>query len=265
MPEPKHDRPMTPQEERRRDPSKRCVNIMHFPGGKGSDKKPWIIICSGGGYQEVCNVAEGFPVAKQFTAKGYTTFVLTYRVGRKGLMPGPLDDLAEAIRYIRANAGMFQVDPDRYIVNGYSAGGNVTALWGTDNKGYRHYKLPKPVALFPIYPAISTPLLGQDIRTEPLKTYVEIMFGDDPHPQTISSYDVDRHMGPDYPPCYIVYCRDDMTVPPVNSETLKQKLDELHIPAVLEGHETGGHGFGDGRGLAAYGWTERALEFVQSI
>ena len=254
-----------PREARREDPTKRSVNIMHFPGGKGSEKKPWIMICAGGGYQEVCNVAEGFPIAKRFTRMGYTCFVLSYRVGIKGLMPAPLEDLAAAIRFVRDNAEKFKVAPERYIVNGYSAGGNLTALWGTDNKGYWHYRLPKPAALFPIYPAVSTPLLGGNISAEPLKTYVEIMFGKNPDKRTISSYDVDKHMSGNYPPCYIVCCRDDLTVPPVNSETLKKKLDELGIPAVLEEHDQGGHGFGVGKGTEAEGWTERALEFVQSL
>ena len=257
-------RPYSP-EERKADPTKRSVNFMHFPGGKNSDQKPWIVVCAGGGYQEVCNAAEGFPIAKRFNAKGYTVFMLSYRVSIKGLMPGPLDDVAATVRYVRAHAEEFRVDPDRYIVNGYSAGGNLTALWGTENKGWKHYKLPKPVALFPIYPAISTPLLGDDIHAEPLKTYAEIMFGKNPHPRTIASYDVDKHMTDNYPPCYIVYCKDDLTVPPVNSETLKKLLDDRGIPAVLEAHETGGHGFGEGRGTAADGWTERALAFAEKL
>ena len=255
------------KEARKEDPTRRSVNIMHFPGGKGSEKKPWIMICAGGGYQEVCNVAEGFPIAKQFNQLGYTVFVLSYRVSFKGLLPAPLEDLAEAIRFVRNNAEKFHVDPERYIVNGYSAGGNLTALWGTDNKGYKHYKLPKPVALFPIYPTISTPLMCGNSPVIPLKlkVFIEIMFGENPDKRTISSYDVDKHMSSDYPPCFIACCRDDHTVPPANSERLKEKLDELGIPAVLEEYEKGGHGYGVGKGTDAEGWIERAVEFVQSL
>ena len=53
---------------------------------------------------------------------------------------------------------------ERYIVCGFSAGGNLTALWGTKNHGYAAYGLPKPEALFPIYPVTDLHLFPELLR-----------------------------------------------------------------------------------------------------
>lgn len=90
-----------------------------------------MILCSGGGYNSVCNVMEGFPAAKQFHKLGITAFVLNYRVADKDLFPAPLEDLAQAYRYIEAHAQAFQVDMEDYAVCGFSAGGHLAAEWGT--------------------------------------------------------------------------------------------------------------------------------------
>lgn len=254
--------PVYSREECRADHSKKPVNLLHFPAKKTG--KPFVVLCAGGAYMSVCSAAEGYPVAKVFNELGYPAFVLNYRVGGSDLMPKPLDDLAAALRYIRSRAEEFHVDPDRYIVCGFSAGGNLTALWGTENHGYKTYGLPAPEALFPIYPAVSPKLWGAS-DNKAVAAFQKTMFGKDPSDEILREYDALEHIGADYPPSYIVCCRDDDTVPPVNSEALKKVLDGLRIPAVLEIGEHGGHGFGEGRGTGAEGWIERAAAFAESV
>ena len=91
------------------------------------------------------------------------------------------------------------------------------------------------------------------------------MFGAKPSEARMSEYDVDKHMNKDYPPCYIVCGKDDSTVPPVNSERLKECLDALGIPAELEEGEHAEHGFGNGLGTSCEGWTARADAFINKL
>ena len=112
---------------------------MHFPAADRGRAKghPWIMVCPGGAYINVCSISEGYPVAKKFNELGYDVFVATYRTGLYDVMPKPLDDLAACIRYVRGHRERFGVNGERYIVCGFSAGGNLTALWGTKNHGVR--------------------------------------------------------------------------------------------------------------------------------
>ena len=47
---------------------------------------------------------------------------------KKGDLPNPLKEIGMAIALCRDNAGIWNVDPDRIIVNGYSAGGHLCAM-----------------------------------------------------------------------------------------------------------------------------------------
>ena len=65
---------------------------------------------------------------------GYVTFNITYRLfGSDGRNPWPaqLDDVQRAVRWVRANAATYGVDPERVCALGHSSGGHLAALLGT--------------------------------------------------------------------------------------------------------------------------------------
>ncbi|MCM1543267.1 MAG: alpha/beta hydrolase [Blautia sp.] len=245
------------------DPQKKEINLIHFPASVGeAGKKPFAIVCAGGAYTNVCSLAEGFPVAARLNELGYTAFVLTYRVGGKALMPKPLEDLAAAVRYVRKNWERFGVDAERYLITGFSAGANMVCLWGTESKGYKAYDLPKPEAMFPVYPLISVAHSYPDKLGERMS---KTMFGVSRGQASGLGYDVEKSIDTAYPPCYIVCCKDDKMVPPENSVILYDKLRSQGIPVMLEQGEHGGHGFGEGIGTDAEGWVERAVRFYEGL
>ncbi|HHV10827.1 MAG TPA: alpha/beta hydrolase [Clostridiales bacterium] len=258
--------PVYSQEESQGGPKKKDVNIIYFPPKKAiapNDKsRPFVMVCAGGAYTAVCSMVEAYPVAAKLNELGYPAFVLTYRTGGKGLLPKPLDDLAAAIKYVIKHADQFKIDPKHYIVCGFSAGGNLTSLWGTENHGFATYGLPKPKAMFPVYPAVSNRLFNKD---KSANTFCETMLGKNYSEEKLREYNVDEHVGRDYPPCYIVCCKDDPVVPSKNSERLKEVLEEKGIPVRLEEGEKGGHGFGEGRGTDVEGWIERAVAFCEAL
>ena len=72
-------------------------------------------------------------------------------------------------------------------------------------------------------------------------------------------------MDQDYSPCDIACCRDDETVPCINSEKMYGKMQSLGTPVVLDEGEHGGHGFGDGRFADTKGWMEKAVKFWEKV
>jgi acetyl esterase/lipase len=60
--------------------------------------------------------------------KGYVVAAVNYRNQKNVAFPGPLEDAACAVRWLRVNARNYGIDPDRIAVVGYSAGGCLASL-----------------------------------------------------------------------------------------------------------------------------------------
>jgi acetyl esterase/lipase len=89
---------------------------------------PTIVWIHGGGWaagdKSPCRVA-------RFVDQGYVVVSLNYRFAPKNLFPAQLYDCKGAIRFLRANAAKYDIDPDHIGVWGASAGGHLVALLGT--------------------------------------------------------------------------------------------------------------------------------------
>ncbi len=248
-------------EECRDDPEKADVKLFFLPARQQPSEKPFVLLISGGAYTCVCSLVESFPTAARLNELGYNAFVLNYRVLQDPLFPKPQEDVAAALRMIFKNRERFGIQNESYIVNGFSAGANVTAVWGTEQNGWAKYGLPAPKMLWPIYPAISSEYLYEDGKD----WFLTMMFGTGYDMNTVKSFDVPETFTDRYPPCYIVHAKDDPAVPCKNSEELKKLLDAHQIPAKLELIDTGAHGWGDGSGTAAAGWPDRADAFMVQL
>jgi acetyl esterase/lipase len=99
-----------------------------FAPRKGRSNGTAVIIAPGGSYRELAADLEGREVADWFAARGITAFVLRYRLGTKYQYPVPLEDAQRAMRYVRANAAVYGIDPQRIGIMGFSAGGHLAAM-----------------------------------------------------------------------------------------------------------------------------------------
>jgi len=73
---------------------------------------------------------EGCP-AISFVAKGYTVASINYRLSQHAVFPAQMEDCKAAVRWLRANAEKYHLDPKHVGVWGASAGGHLVALLGT--------------------------------------------------------------------------------------------------------------------------------------
>jgi acetyl esterase/lipase len=62
---------------------------------------------------------------------GYTVASLNYRLSQHALFPAQLEDVKSAVRWLRANAEKYHLDPERFGAWGESAGGHLVAMLGT--------------------------------------------------------------------------------------------------------------------------------------
>ena len=244
--------------------TRRGTNLVWFPSSApGADSRPFILLVPGGGFVNVWNLTEGWPIAEQFNSYGYHVFILSYQVQGEedGLLARDMEDFARALQLIRENAEEFHVQPDRYITCGFSAGGYLICLWNTQ-MGYPAYGLPKPQASFPVYPVVSlkkTIRYGEDDPEEALWLY-----GCPLEEAVQQAYEIPDH-AEGFPPTAIFLAAKDELVNPENSKVLARALEALHIPCLLEIGPEGGHGFADGSGMCMAGWTKRAVRWYEAL
>lgn len=69
-------------------------------------------------------------LCRDLASSGFTVFSLDFRDGRNGKHPCAVQDITAGIRYVRAMAAEFEVDPDRIGLVGSSSGGHLVLLAG---------------------------------------------------------------------------------------------------------------------------------------
>ena len=212
---------------------------------------PIILICPGGGYYMVASFIEGVPVARYFQKEGYNAFVLRYRIKDKAHYPHPLEDIAHALRDIR---DIYCLSLDNYALCGFSAGGHMSALFGTSKYGYKFYNLPKPSLLMLIYPVIS---LEREYTHKNTRKY----FAGEEDYEALEIGNVYRYVDKDYPRTFIWRGNNDKSVKPINSDLLVSELQKNNIEYDYYQYNKAPHGIGLGKNTDAEGWPKNALEF----
>ena len=261
--------PLYSEAECAEDEARRGVNMVWFPSDSPeADERPFILLVPGGGFVNVWNLTEGWPIAEKFNRQGYHVFILTYQVdGEERLLEKNMGDFAHALQLIREKEKHFHLQADRYITCGFSAGGSLICLWNTE-LGYPAHHLPKPQAAFPVYPFIS--MRFESAGFDPAD-YTEQDLKDDKRLYGCSftealetAYEIPEH-AETFPPCAIFATAGDELVNPEHSKILARALEALHIPSRLEIGPEGGHGFADGTGMCMEGWTKRATDWYESL
>lgn len=107
---------------------KRALHLDLFRPGK-TGNYPALIMVFGGGWRSGDKSMQ-IPMAQQIAARGYVTVCVEYRLSPEALYPAAVYDIKTAIRFLRANAGKFNIDPEKIAISGSSAGGQLAALVG---------------------------------------------------------------------------------------------------------------------------------------
>lgn len=207
----------------------------------------------------------GKSLAEVLAAKGFATASVGYRLAPKDRFPAQIQDAKTAVRFLRANAAKYNIDPDRIGAMGFSAGGHIAALLGTADKsaGFEGDLYPEqssrvscvvdffgPTDLM-LY--CETPAL-EKIFFVPL---IGCPSGDDPGRYKKAS--PIEHVTKDDPPFLIVHGTADLIVPVIHSERLHDKLVATGVKSELVTVKGEGHGWG---GAKAVETIDRAAAFL---
>lgn len=95
----------------------------------GAGPFPAVICIHGGGFR--AGTRESFNgLCLQLAERGYVALTVSYRLAPKYQFPAAVYDVKAAVRWMRANAEKYQIDPDRIGTTGGSAGGHLAQFLG---------------------------------------------------------------------------------------------------------------------------------------
>lgn len=221
---------------------------------------PALIVCPGGGYSYVAVDREGHALGRYFSTRGFTVAVLKYRLPDPAATPAGLpfsqqDGLA-AVQFVRARAAEWGIDSRRIGILGGSAGGHLAGSVGVLGAAGDGSRPDFVVLLYPVV-FLEGPYAHAGSRTR--------LLGATPAPERIAEFSLERRARAGLPPHFFVHAKDDKGVPPQNSEQYAAALRAHGVPAEVLLVESGGHGFGLGRGPESARWTTAFLDWFQRL
>jgi acetyl esterase/lipase len=207
--------------------------------------QPTVIFIHGGGWTGGTKEA-GIGFLLPYIAMGWNAVNVDYRVARVANAPAAVEDCLCVLRWIAANAQRYQIDVNRLVLTGDSAGGHLSLTTGMipANSAVDALcpgpPLPKVAAVVDFYGITDV----NDLLDGPNKqTYAVQWLGDVPNREEVA-----KHASPlEYvraglPPIMIIHGDADPTVPYQHSVRLKAALDKAGVPNEFYTVPGGHHG-----------------------
>ncbi len=183
--------------------------------------------------------------------RGYFCATISYRYAPKYTYPAQIEDCKCAVRFLRAKAKEFNIDPDNIGAMGSSAGGHLSALLGATGDvkelegtgGFEGFssKVQAVAAFCGVFDAAALFLEHKSIRGT-LIDFIgcDLESGKEKYQKASPVYYLTKNA----PPFLVAHGDKDRVVPIRQSELLVGKLKELGIPYVYYPLKKGEHGSG---------------------
>lgn len=217
-----------------------------------------IIICPGGSYFWLDMDNEGFSIAEYFNKQGITAFVLKYRTALQGNhYPAMIQDLENAIQYVKTNSKNYGIDPNKVGVMGFSAGGHLAGM----------ASIYSDISLKPCFTAMIYPFISMEKGICHYKSAKNLL-GDNSPSELIQKMSLEKNVHANMPPIFLLHCTGDQTVNYKNSMVFAQALTKHNVKhkfLLIDENGHGGHGFGIKPNGKATGWIEELLKFIEEF
>lgn len=221
-----------------------------------------MVICPGGGYGMLVTGAEGHGIAKWLNGHGITGVVLEYRLPA-GRPLVPLLDAQRAIRTVRFHAAEWKVDPKRVGIIGFSAGGHLASMAGTQfdegNEGADD-PVSKPGSR-PDFMILIYPVITMDIATHGGSK--KKLLGE--HVELADMFSSEKLVTAQCPPAFLAHAVDDKAVTIENSRMFHRALQSNGVKSELLELPDGGHGLNGYKGPSWDAWQSASLKWLAGM
>ena len=184
----------------------------YIPEGKGPF--PTVIIAHGGGWEGGDKVTYISPILPPLAKAGFAWFSIDYRLTPYVKNPEQLEDLRDAIRYVRKNAARYHVDPQRIAIMGESASGQMVAQVASEP--CEGCDVQAVVSFYGVYDFTARAGAQQ-----------EKLFGPSPTPETVHRYSPIFFAHPKMPPVLLLQGTGEGLYP--GTVSYEKKLTEVGV------------------------------------
>ena len=213
---------------------------------------PLVIWVHGGAFR-MGDKADGVPT--EILDAGYALASVNYRLSQHALFPAQIEDVKAAVRWLRAHAATYRLDPERFGAWGPSAGGHLVAMLGTTGH-LDIFDVGENLDVSSHVRAVvdyfgPTDFLQMDaqrlpdgmVHDTPDSPESELVGGPiQEHPTRVARANPITYVTADAPPFLIVHGDQDPLVPYQQSVLLHTALEEAGVPVTFYTVAGGGHG-----------------------
>ena len=219
------------------------------PAAPAAPALPAVLLIHGGGFRGG-NRQSYLPTAIKLAERGYVAATMSYRMSPRNQFPAAVEDAKAAVRFLRANAAKYGIDPDRIGAMGGSAGGTLVLFLASPPMSPT-WKAPAPTAQFSSRVQCVVDQYGASDFTQSYSKSVDAavvlpMFlgGDLDHNRAIhQKASPINWITPNAAPVLAIHGTQDTYVAYEQSLWMVERLIAAGVPAELETIAGAGHGF----------------------
>ncbi len=242
----------------------RDLHLDFYPPAQRLTPAPCVVVVHGGGWDGGSR-RQLAPLNGFLAAEGYAVATLEYSLAPKYRYPAPLEDVADALAFLKSHAAALGIDPERFVMLGRSAGGQI-ALQAA-------YTLHDPAIKGVIaFYAPADMVFGYSLPTNPLimdsrllmEQYLGGTYPD--HPDAYVASSPVEHLSAASPPTLLLHGRPDVLVSFRHTAHMRERMEKLGMRHFIVDIPWGAHGFdfvfrGPGSQISLY-FIERFLAEV---
>lgn len=233
---------------------KKLLLDLYLPE-KAEGPLPVVVGIHGGGW---ANGSKAGGQGNWLSRHGYAVAVINYRLSGEAIFPAQIEDCKAAVRWLRANAKKYNLDPDRFGATGHSAGGHLTSLLATtgDVKEFDkgdHLDFPSRIQAA-VPSAGPTDFLQMDANApkgarlkhdDPKSPEARLIGGPiQENKEKVAKANPITYVSKDDPPFLIVHGDSDEVVPAHQAQLLHEALNKAGVETKLHLVKGAGHAVG---------------------
>jgi len=196
---------------------------FYIPKQRDVEHFPVALLVHGGGWAENDNRYQMIRIVDQFIRSGFAAFNVAYRLAPQHHFPAPVDDLLEAVTWLKDNEERLHIDLENLVFFGYSAGGHLAELAAMR-------PMPDGVRLRAVAAGGTPHFMRLDPDFPLVQQFMGHPWQEDPNRYRAAT-PVDS-VTQDFPPVFIYHGAKDKLVPQQHVLKWQQRLKQLGV-----GHE----------------------------